>query len=468
MVYMYKRLKNPLFLTIIILLAAFFRFYRLGYLDLIPDEGHYAYDAFEYFSGNPGVVPRFHTQFHYVGQMGHPFLGEWLMVIAYKISGPSVFSARLISALAGIATTIIIFLISKLIFRREATALISSFIYAALPLAVKYDRTTYADSLQTFLMASFLFFYIKCLRSSKSIIPTLILGMITALILLTKLSAILIFGFLLIQFIANNIKDKFRIGFKNILTFFFSFSITFLLGTNPKAYLMGIISPTDQNLAINSLWLNISTITQNLFSKSFFTLIPLPLIVFVFLGIIKVIKQKKYLLLLIYFFSWSPLLFQLLTNEGTIYRILPLMFIGIFFAAIYLDQLIFYKKIIFLTILITWSLYASLKWGLLETFSLTPIDHEVMNTINSLNIPPDNQVYLYEVPRNYFFWKNKINFIIDENFLDKSISQKSICCVISTNENEKDNKFNQELLDNNFRLIKEINNTERSLLVFYK
>ena len=468
MVYMDKRLKKPLILTTIILLATFFRFYRLGYPDFIPDEGHYAYDAYEYFSGNPGVVPRFHPQFHYAGQMGHPFLEEWLMVAAYKILGPAVFSARLISALAGTLTTITIFFISKLIFRREATALIASLIYATLPLAVKYDRTTYADSLQTFLMALFLFFYIKCLRSSKSIFPAVILGIITAFILLTKLSAILILIFILIQFIANYIKDKSKIGFKNILVFFFSFSITFLLGTNPKAYIMGIIFPTDENLAINSLRLNISTITQNLFSKSLFTLIPLPLIVFAFLGIVKAIKQKKYLLLLSYFFSWSPLLFQLLTNEGTLYRTLPLIFIGVFFAAYYLDQLILTKKIIFLTILAAWSFYASLKWGLLETLNSRSIDQEVMNTINSLNAPLNNQVYLYEVPRNYFFWKNKFNFIIDENFFSRAVNQQSVCCIISTNQNEKDKKFNQALLDNNYRLIKEFNNAERSLLVFYK
>jgi 4-amino-4-deoxy-L-arabinose transferase-like glycosyltransferase len=454
--------KNLAILLLIFLLGFVLRVWRLGYVDFLPDEGHYAYDAFQVYKHNPGMVCRFHMQYHYSGQLGHPCLAQYLMAVSYRIFQPSVFSARFVSALAGSLIIPLIYLISGSIFAQVSTGLIAASLYAVFPLAVRFDRTTYLDTLQTFMLAVVLAIFIKFSRSKKIIYPIL-LGMATALLLLTKLSAPLIFIFLLINFSLSFFKKQ-KTTLIRYLFVFLGFMPIFYLGANPWAYLRGILHPTDSDFSFSQISFSFLTFSRTVFSRPFVTLIPAIFLVFVILGVFFYIKNKKPAFFLICLLAWLPLAGLFIIGHPNLYRLLPLVFLGSFFAADYLNNLKPKWKTICLLFTWFWFSYASIKWGILEINKITPLDDQVLISLSQLKLNKSDQVYLYQPPNNYFYWENRINFYLDPTW--QNAINKNFKCVVSADQSQEGQRLNNELINGRgYSIKKTIANNQRKILI---
>jgi len=460
-----KLLKNQkLLLIIIIIVALFLRFWRLGYPDVDPDEGHYAYDAYHLYKANPGMVCRFHTQYHYQEQLGHPCLTQYLIAISYKLFSPSVFTARLVPAIFGSLIISLIYFISQSIFTNPLVSLTAASIYALFPLAVKFDRTTYLDTLMAFMVAVFLAVFIKFNKSKKPIY-SILLGITTGLLLLTKLSAILILIFLLLDF-SISLKKNYKQTVTKYFFVFLGFIPVFFLGVNPQAYLNGIINPTDQNFAIQNLLPSLKGFIYIISKKSFVQLIPPIYLVFVLLGLIKYIQNKKPAFLLLYLFSWLPLAGSFILGRSNFYRLLPLVVLTSFLAAYYLSLLKANWQKVWIFTLLLWFLFASIKWGINEVNQLKPIDAKVMKFLES-SLTKQDKIYLFELPNNYIYWNDKLNLTLNPDW--QNVILEDYKCVLSTDLKNQGQMLNQSLLSQkhgNFSLYNKISNNSRSILIF--
>lgn len=283
---------NKILLVIFLLLGFFLRFWHLENTDFSADEGHYSYDAFQFYKGNPGMVPRYHPANHGHEHIGHPFLAPYFISVSYEIFKPSIYASRLVSAISGFLTIILIFLISRKIFN-EKTALIAMIIYSVFPLSVIYTRTVYLDSLLTFLIAVFLFLYLQ-FNEKKKCFLAISLGIVLALIMLTKLDGPLMLIFLFLALIIIKEPKKIKNEMFFYLLFLASFIIVFIIGVSPKAYLLGIIEPSDGNFLNNNIFFNLKTIFNTLQTQNFLEHISLIYLLLFFWGIYDFIKRKTY------------------------------------------------------------------------------------------------------------------------------------------------------------------------------
>jgi 4-amino-4-deoxy-L-arabinose transferase-like glycosyltransferase len=108
-----KRTRWPLVVLILILaFAAFFRFWMLSDIPpgVYPDEAKNANDAVATLQS--GDYPIFYPE-----NNGREGLYIWLIALAFKYIGISIFSLKLVSALAGTLTVLATYLLAKELFR---------------------------------------------------------------------------------------------------------------------------------------------------------------------------------------------------------------------------------------------------------------------------------------------------------------------------------------------------------------
>lgn len=457
--------KSNLALLFILVIAIILRFWRLDYPDLTPDEGHYAYDAFQYYKGNPGMVPRYHTQYHLEGQIGHPFLGSFLISQAYSVFGLKVFSTRLISAFFGVLTIPFIYLIGRVVFS-NTVGLMASAMFTVFPLAVRYDRTVFLDTLLTFLLSVFIFFYLKFKRL-RTMGVAMILGMVAGLMALTKFSGLLVLVFIGVDFILAMIKKINYETVKRYLAIGMGFGLIFLAGTAPQAYLTGIFYPTDKNFSQINPGGDMLEMIKTFFSQSFASLIPYLLVIFLVLGLYQALKRKTSSPLPLMLSCWLPLVWIHMTGKSGIYGLLPLMFLGVFFACYYLDSLKGLKKKILLLFSFLWLIYASVGWGVMEIARVKPIDQDALSYLASLDIAEGEKIYLFETPRTYFFFEDRLPFLIDAGLQEKAIAKDEIIYIISTDVTLLGKELNGKLIKSQkFSIEKKFANEERSLIIF--
>lgn len=150
-----------LILVLIILLGGFLRIYNLSGSppSLNWDEAAWGYNAYslsETLRDEYGkVLPVFTRSFDEYKST----LPLYLMIPFIKIFGLNEFGIRFPSALVGTLAIILIFLLTRQIFRDERIALVSSFVFAIEPWAVHLSRVYYdANEALFFLLLGFLLF----------------------------------------------------------------------------------------------------------------------------------------------------------------------------------------------------------------------------------------------------------------------------------------------------------------------
>jgi 4-amino-4-deoxy-L-arabinose transferase-like glycosyltransferase len=141
---MKKKFKFLLLLGVV-LLAAVLRLYKLGGTpsSLNRDEASLGYNAYSILkTGKDEWGENFPLSFKSFGDYKLP--GYIYALIPFiKIFGLNDFSVRLPSALAGIGLVIIVFFLTKSLFRKYLPALFSSFALAIVPWHIHYSRTAF-------------------------------------------------------------------------------------------------------------------------------------------------------------------------------------------------------------------------------------------------------------------------------------------------------------------------------------
>lgn len=150
--------KNTFFeLTVIILVAGFIMFFKLGSLPLLdPDEPVYAQTAREMLAAQDFISPRIYGEFWY----DKPPLYYWLVMGASKLFGQTEFAARFPSALLAVGCALLVYFGGKSLFTRRAGLL------SALGLATSLEyfylgKAAVTDMTLTFFLTASLLGYLR-------------------------------------------------------------------------------------------------------------------------------------------------------------------------------------------------------------------------------------------------------------------------------------------------------------------
>ncbi|HEY5600457.1 MAG TPA: hypothetical protein VIK81_00025 [Patescibacteria group bacterium] len=233
------RFKIYLALFLILVLAAFLRFYQLGSLPpgLYVDEASQSYNAYsfaltgkdEYGKSLPLFLRSFGTY--------SSSLYAYLSAIIIKFAGLSVFTSRFLSAATGVAIVLVTFLlIAKSNLQNSlAKAVLVSLVVAVSPWAIFLSRGVYEPNLGLALLILGLVFLCASLKNNRLFIAgALILGLSTYAYNSERLVAPLTLLIFAILFRKTLLKDKrtAAIGF-----------LFFLISQLPLIFLLGSAGP---------------------------------------------------------------------------------------------------------------------------------------------------------------------------------------------------------------------------------
>ncbi|HVZ58168.1 MAG TPA: glycosyltransferase family 39 protein [Patescibacteria group bacterium] len=153
-------------LLVILVLGAFLRLYQLGSVPPSPDwdEAALSYNGYsilhtgrdEYGAFLPVVLRSFDDY--------KPALYSYLTIPTTIIFGMNTFSTRLPSAVFGIVTLWIVYLLVKELFRREDLALLSAFLLAISPWHIQFSRIAFESNIGLSLNIVTAYFFIKALK----------------------------------------------------------------------------------------------------------------------------------------------------------------------------------------------------------------------------------------------------------------------------------------------------------------
>lgn len=206
--------KPAIILSIIFLVASFFRLWRLDFADVITDEGLIGFRSIGLvdFLGqyqttpwlwSPEIEGWMHLSFH-----DHPPLVFWLQHLFFKVLGVNLWSLRLPFALAGIISIWLVYLIGKELKDRN-TGLISALFLSVISYHVWISRIGLQESLLIVFILASLYFFLKNLKVDLTKLgkvgklpPFLLFGLFFGLALLVKYTAVIflipIFFYLLV------------------------------------------------------------------------------------------------------------------------------------------------------------------------------------------------------------------------------------------------------------------------------
>lgn len=213
--------QKKLFLLIIVL-AAFLRFYKLEEIPagIHADEESHGYNAFSLIeTGKDRYGQSFPILFRSFGSYQPP-LYTYLSILPVKVFGNTIFSARFVSATAGVVLVWITYLFALQIFSykyKNKLALISAFIIAISPWSIFFNRLTAEGSLGVTIFAlSILFFIYSLKKRIYFAIACLVLGLSTHAYYSERIISILflpIFILLYRDYFFKNNKRWILIGF---------------------------------------------------------------------------------------------------------------------------------------------------------------------------------------------------------------------------------------------------------------
>ena len=168
-------------LVVILLLAAILRLWKLGSIPphLTPDEAALGYNAYSILKTGKDEYGQFlPIIFKSFGDY-KPGLYVYLTVPSVAIFGLTEFATRLPSALAGIISVYLIYLITSQLFKNKRISLISSFIMAITPWTIFFSRGAWEVNVSLTLTLAGIYFFLKSLRNSYFLILTSIFFALT-------------------------------------------------------------------------------------------------------------------------------------------------------------------------------------------------------------------------------------------------------------------------------------------------
>lgn len=135
--------KENLILIVILLIAAFFRLYRIGdYMTFLGDEGRDVLVVYNILHGHLTLLgPTSSVGGFFLGPIYYYFMAPFLLLFNYNPVGPAV-----MVALFGVLTVYLVYKITSEFFGKSA-GFIASALYAISPLVVAYSRSSWNPNL---------------------------------------------------------------------------------------------------------------------------------------------------------------------------------------------------------------------------------------------------------------------------------------------------------------------------------
>jgi len=212
------RHKN-VYLTLLLLLSIGLLFSNLWIGDLGQDSSAYATISRSILRTNDWIVPHYEHCREYKDCWLHPPLFYWMTAISFKIFGINEFAARFISALLGVCTILVVYLIGYRISKSYKVGFLSGFVLLTTQPFLDLGRKCQLDVPFAFFIVLSIYFFILSIQKNENYY--ILLGISTGLAILTKgLPAILIFGIIFLYFIfVKDIKSFLRPKFYFFLLF---------------------------------------------------------------------------------------------------------------------------------------------------------------------------------------------------------------------------------------------------------
>ncbi len=350
----FKSLKtlDGLILVSILLVAAFFRLYRIAdYMTFLGDEGRDVLVVYNILQGKLTLLgPTSSVGGFFLGPIYYYFMTPFLFLFNYNPVGPAV-----MVALFGVATVGLIYFIASRFFNKRV-AIFACVLYAVSPLVVAYSRSSWnPNPLPFFSLLTLLTLFEAVRRKSLKLIfaSGILLGIAIQLHYLALfLSAVMFFYILFTSLFKNLNKDSFVNLFKRYLILF----VGFLIGWSPflafefrhgfldfKSITSFILTSGNTGYTGN-FFTTISDVFFRLFGRLIFTFPPKEqffwhssLVLNIWIGFVLIIAISATLLLIYYFYR------SLKTKDDNFYKY-SLLF---FWFAIGILLFGFYKKDIY-------------------------------------------------------------------------------------------------------------------------
>lgn len=219
---------NKLLISLIVILAAFLRLYRIGdYMTFLGDEGRDVLIAKGILEGHFTLLgPRASAADFFTGPIYYYFMAPFLWLFHLDPVGPAVGIALL-----GIATVYLTYKVGKYFFGATAGLLAAS-LYAVSPLVISYSRSSWNPNPMPFFSLLILFFLYRAIvgRSWKALFFTgLFFGIAMQLHYIEIFLGITIFLFIAISTFKLECKDR----IKSMVIRDGEFLLGFLLGFSP-------------------------------------------------------------------------------------------------------------------------------------------------------------------------------------------------------------------------------------------
>lgn len=217
----YKIITGNIPVLFIWLVGAFFRFYQLGNIPFIMenDEGMVGVQAINVLNG--GMKSMFET----FG--GYGTLHFFIMAIPVKLFGQTLFSIRILTAIYGCITLVLIYLLAKEMFDQRV-ALISTALLSIAHLHLQFSRVSpSASSLDPMLTTLSMLFIYRGIRSKHAVdwaFAGLVIGLGLYFYVGARVMIFIVFGFLALSLLFN--RSSLRENWKNIGIMLLVFLIT--------------------------------------------------------------------------------------------------------------------------------------------------------------------------------------------------------------------------------------------------
>lgn len=210
------KLSKKIILVAILTIAAFLRLYKLSSIPphLTPDEASLGYNAYSILkTGKDEYGTRFPLIFKSFGDYKPGLYVYFTIPFVYSF-GLNEFAVRAPSALFGVLSVYLVYLITWQLFKKERLTLLSSFIYALMPWAIYFSRGAWEVNVSLSFTLMGVYFFLKFLEKPKYLIFS---AMAFGLTLLCYQGAKLSSSIVLLLLILTNFKKVFGTDKKYLL-----------------------------------------------------------------------------------------------------------------------------------------------------------------------------------------------------------------------------------------------------------
>ncbi len=202
--------RGVIFLTITIFLAGLLLFFHLDSVDLEASEDIYLADAIGYMRGDPYIVPRYHLRKPHYPASPHPFLFQHLTAISFKIFGISLYTPRIVSAVAIFLTVVGLIMLGSTLVNIQL-GILSGLVFILFPMVIRFGRMAVLDPLLTVIQTLgmlWLYRVIICQKKWKGFVFAFFVGITWGLSISTKLTGIFMSIPIILIFLIYFLKTK--------------------------------------------------------------------------------------------------------------------------------------------------------------------------------------------------------------------------------------------------------------------